>query len=122
MKYIFTSFLFTFISYQTTFADNLWILWNASCSWAGTKEFRNGNIQLDAIPCLIQSTTNFLLGVAGTISVVFIIIWAYKILFGSLTQDTTKWKDTIISALIWFALASLSWFIVKLVLDNFTNL
>jgi hypothetical protein len=24
--------------------------------------------------------------------------------------------------LIWFALASLSWFIVKLVLDNFTNL
>jgi hypothetical protein len=30
------------------------------------------------------------MGIAGTISVIFVIIGAYKILFGSLQQDKTK--------------------------------
>jgi type IV secretory pathway VirB2 component (pilin) len=58
--------------------------------------------------------------IAGTIAIIFIIIWAYKILFGSLEQDKTKWKDTIIMALSWFAIASLAWFIIKLIIDNFS--
>lgn len=120
MKYIYTLLVLTF-TYGNTYANDLWILWtNSSC--VSSNDLRTGQIKLDNIPCLIQSTTNYLLAIAGTISVIFIIIWAYQILFWSLTQNTTKWKDTIISALIWFALAALSWFIIKLVIDNFTNI
>lgn len=39
------------------------------------------------------------MGLAGTIAVIFVIIGAYKILFGSLQQDKTKGRDTIIAAL-----------------------
>jgi len=58
------------------------------------------------------------MGIAGTISVIFIIIGAYKILFGSLQQDKTKGRDTIIMALGGFALAALAWFIIKVILAN----
>ncbi len=121
MKHIIYTFLILAFTAGNTFANDLWILWSNSC-WVERTDLRKGSVELSNIPCLIQSATNFLLWVAGTISVIFIIIWAYQILFGSLTQNTTKWKDTIISALIGFALASLSWFIIKLVIDNFTTI
>lgn len=60
------------------------------------------------------------MSIAGTIAVIFVIIGAYKILFGSLQQDKTKGRDTIISALGGFALAGLAWFIVRFIIDNFS--
>jgi len=33
---------------------------------------------------------NFFMGIAGTVAVIFVIVGAYKILFGSLQQDKTK--------------------------------
>lgn len=80
---------------------------------------RNGNVHLDDIPGAIRSAIDFFMGIAGTIAVIFVIIGAYKILFGSLQQDKTKWRDTIIVALGWFALAALSWMIIKIILNNF---
>lgn len=121
MKQFIYTFLILAFTAGNTFANDLWILWSNSC-WVERNDLRTGSVDISNIPCLIQSTTNFLLWVAGTISVIFIIIWAYQILFGSLTQNTTKWKDTIISALIGFGLASLSWFIIKLVIDNFSSI
>lgn len=120
MKYIYTLLILAF-TYGNSYANDLWILWKNNCN-VDKNSLRTWQIEINSIPCLIQSTTNFLLGIAGTISVIFIIIWAYQILFWSLTQNTTKWKDTIISALIGFALAALSWFIIKLVIDNFSNI
>ncbi len=64
---------------------------------------------------------NFFMGIAGTVAVIFVIIGGYKILFGSLSQDKTQWKDTIIMALAGFALAALSWFIVRAIIDNFSG-
>lgn len=58
------------------------------------------------------------MGLAGTIAVIFVIIGAYKILFGSLQQDKTKGRDTIIAALWGFALAALAWFIIKVLISN----
>lgn len=105
---------------QTTFAaeDDLGLFWTES-KCATQKNFREWDIHIETIPCLIQGAINFFLGIAGTIAVIFVIIWAYKILFGSLSQDKTKWKDTIIMALTGFAIATLSWFIIKILLDNF---
>jgi len=121
MKYNFYILFALFSSTANTFANDLWILGTNSCG-VSSDTLRTWNTKLESIPCLIQSATNFLLGIAGTVAVIFIIIWAYQVLFWSLTQNTTKWKDTIISALIGFALAALSWFIIKLVIDNFSSI
>jgi len=87
--------------------------------WISNTDLRNGNVWLDDIPTAITSLIDFFMSIAGTIAVIFIIIWAYKILFGSIQQDKTKWRDTIIMALSWFALAALAWMIVKIILANF---
>lgn len=103
---------------QNTYAADLWVFWSNNDCRTQT-EFRTWDIHLENIPCLIQWAINFFLGIAGTIAIIFVIIWAYKILFGSLSQDKTKWKDTIIMALTGFAIATLSWFIIKILIDNF---
>lgn len=84
------------------------------------RKIREGNIHVDDIPDIISSAINFFMGIAWTIAVIFVIIGAYKILLGSLQQDKTKWKDTIIMALWGFALAALAGVIVKVIVANFT--
>ncbi len=113
MKKVFFTFIWYILSLQLTFAD-WWILWNID-----EADIRNWNIHVDDIPQILRWSIDFFITIAWTIAVIFIIIWAYKILLWSLEQDKTKWKDTIIMAIWWFALASLAWFIVKLLIDNF---
>lgn len=123
INYIISAIFIKLFLIKATFAEkntDSWILW----------DFRNGNseetaeairrwdIHLDDIPEIIKNAIDFGLGFAGTIAVIFIIIWAYQVLFGSLEQDTTKWKNTIIMAIWWFVIASLAWFIIKLIIDN----
>ena len=104
---------------QNTYAaEDLWLFWSDS-SCVKQSDMRTWNIHIDNIPCMIQWAINFFLWIAGTIAVIFVIIWAYKILFGSLSQDKTKWKETIFMALAGFALAALAWKIIQLVIDNF---
>jgi multisubunit Na+/H+ antiporter MnhF subunit len=79
----------------------------------------NNQINLADIPNMIKSAIEFFIWIAWTIAVIFVIIWAYKIIFGSLQQDKTKWKDTIIMALWGFIIAALAWFIVQFIFDNF---
>jgi len=114
--------IFIFISYITTisltFAD-WWFLGNFRWSWAETQTaIRTGDIHTTDIPVIIKLAIDFFMSLAWTIAIIFVIVWAYKILFGSLEQDKTKWKDTIFMALGGFALAALSWFIIKLIIDN----
>ncbi|QFR39690.1 hypothetical protein A9Q91_05715 [Candidatus Gracilibacteria bacterium 28_42_T64] len=106
---------------QFSFAaeNDLGILGNGDGCLTQTK-LRNGDIHINNIPCLLKGAIDFFMGIAGTIAIIFVIIGAYKILFGSLEQDKTKGKDTIIMALTGFAIASLSWFIIKIILDNFS--
>lgn len=104
---------------NSSFAD-WWILWNFKDNNKEKTEeaIRKWDIHLEDIPVMIRWAIDFFMTIAWTVAIIFIIVWAYKILFGSLEQDKTKWKDTIIMALLWFALASTAWFIVKLILDN----
>jgi len=96
-------------------ASDWWILWDWTI-WAKLKDW---TIWFENIPWMIVYAIDFLMWIAATISVIFIIIWAYKILFGSISQDKTKWRDTILMAIWGFIIASLAWFIIKLILDNF---
>ena len=124
MKNIIYSILAYTATIQIALAEwDGWILWDfaESRDWGNTSTtnaLRTWDIHIDDIPVMIQWAINFFMGIAWTVAIIFIIIWAYKILFGSLEQDKTKWKDTIIMAIGWFALASLAWFIIKMIIDN----
>ncbi len=114
MKKIFLITLTIFLYINKVFAwQNAWLL-----QWVTTTDIRNWNIHAENIPNIIGNAINFFFWIAWTIAIVFIIIWAYRILFGSLTQDKTKWKDTIVMAITWFVLASMSWAIIQFILDN----
>jgi len=102
---------------KISFAADWGIFWKKM--W---NKLKNWNwITLGDIPQMIKNIIEFFISIAWTIAVIFVIIWAYKILFGSLQQDKTKWKDTIIMALGGFMIATLAWFIVQFIFDNFTN-
>ena len=110
---------------KTLTLTSLFTYWVAQVSAASSNvlgisdgDLRNWNIDINDIPVAIQSLINFFLSIAGTITVIFVIVWAYKILFGSLQQDKTKWKNTIMMALWGFAVASLAWVIIKVILAN----
>ncbi len=119
MKKIFFTFLWFFLSLQISFAvDDAWILyWNNTIN---QNDLRTGDIHTDDIPNIISWAINYLMAFAGTIALIFIIIGAYQMLFWPVFDNKSKGKETIIMALSWFALAALSWVIIKLILDNFS--
>ncbi len=114
MKKYFYYLVWIFSSMQTALANDAWLLWDS----ISQEELRKWDIHTDDIPNIIKWAIDFWMWIAWTIAVIFIILWAFKILFWSLEQDKTKWKDTIIMAIFWFAIASLAWFIIRLVIDN----
>lgn len=120
INYLYYSIIWIIINSEMIFstfaADAWWIFWNTKT----TTEIKNWDIHIDDIPKILRSTIDLLLEISWTIAIIFIIAWAYKILFGSLTNDKTKWKDTIIMALTWFAIATLAWFIIKFIISNFS--
>jgi hypothetical protein len=120
MKKIFYTIIALFTSFQVALAgSNAWIFETSGVTGDNLKQW---NIHIGDIPNMIRWVIDFLLWVAGTISIIFVIVWAYQILFWSLSGDKSKWKNTIVAALIWFALASLAWFIIRFVIDNLVNI
>lgn len=99
--------------YSRVFADT-WIFWTC----ATETKIRKWDLHLWDIPCVIRYSIDFFMWIAWTIAIIFIIIWAYQMLFWSLEKDVTKWRNTILYALAWFALAASAWLIIKFILDN----
>ena len=118
------NYIFALIVAHASIAQSFAADWDSGIFWdsISAQDLREWNVNLETIPNMIVSATNFLMWIAGTIAVIFVIIWAYQLLFGSLQQDKTKWRNTILMALGGFAIASLAWFIVKLIIDNFLTL
>ena len=118
IKYIIFLYLLSF--YNNIFAFDAWILWGAwTSSWELQEKIRQWNIHIDDIPWILRYAIDYLMWFAWTVAVIFIILWAYKIALWWISNDKSKWKDMIILALSGFALASLSWVILKIVIDNF---
>ncbi|MDD2907882.1 MAG: pilin [Candidatus Gracilibacteria bacterium] len=112
-KYFF--YIFAIImSYSNVFASDAGILGNS----LSDSKLKKGEIHVDDIPGVIKGAIDFAMSIAGTIAVIFIIIGAYQILFGSIEQDKSKGKNTIVMAIGGFVIASLAWFIIKLIIDN----
>ncbi len=116
MKKYFFYIIALLSSVKYTYANDAWLFWWA---WLTKDEIRRWEINVDHVPWIIKWVIDFWMWVAWTIAMIFIIVWAYQILFGSIEQDRSKWKNTIFMALMWFVIASLAWFIIRLIVDNF---
>ncbi len=121
MKYLYTLIIYITLFSQRAFADG-WVLgWLENKDGQNTTDrIRNWDIHLSDLWNILKYAIDWMMWFAGTIAVIAIIIGAYKILFGSIAGDTNKWKEYITGALIWFAIAALAWFFVKLIIDNFS--
>ena len=115
MKKIFYITLWFFIYNYSVYAGDAGILKGTT-----VEKLRTWDIHTDDIPAMMMWAINFLMWIAGTVSIIFIIIWAYKLALWSLDNDTWKWKETITLALWWLILSALSWLILKLIIDNFS--
>lgn len=116
MKKILFTLVWIFFSLPSTFAGDAGILQGTTA-----EKLKNGNLHTDDIPAIILGATDFLMGIAGTVAIIFIIIWAYQMAIGSATENSTSgWKKTILLALWGFILASISWILFKIIIDNFT--
>lgn len=76
---------------------------------------KTGNIELWMIPHFVIYAVETLLGVAGLISVLFIVVGGYQYAIGGLTEDRDKAKKTIMYAIAGLVVALLAWAIVNLV-------
>ena len=127
MKNIFkilTLWLFTVHAKLTYAVNDAWILgwwsiWGDQERCITAAELKNWDMHLDDFPCIVNGMINIFMWFAATLAVIFIIIWAYQILFWSIEWNKTKGKETIIMALWWFTLAAFSWLIIKFILSNF---
>jgi hypothetical protein len=114
IKYLILLFL-SFNYSQIIVSADWWILW-----WVSTEKIKNWDIHVEDVPWILIYAINFLMWIAWTVSIIFIIVWAYRILLWSLDSNKTKWKETIMYAITWFVVASLSWIILKVIIDNFS--
>ncbi|MBD3327889.1 hypothetical protein GF340_01145 [Candidatus Peregrinibacteria bacterium] len=82
---------------------------------------QTGRISLAMIPYFVTSIINYILGIAGLVSVLFIVIGGYHYIWGGVTDDKEKGKKTIVHALTGLGLALMAWTIVQVVLALITG-
>lgn len=81
---------------------------------------QTGDIHLRNIPCFIKYFTQTLVGLAGSIAVVFVMYGGYKyVIFPEGEKD--KAKKTITYALIGLAVSLLAWVLIDLVIQVATE-
>jgi len=81
---------------------------------------RTGNIHLSNIPCFIKYFTQTLVGLAGSLSVIFVMYGGYRYVI-STDDSKDKAKKTITFALVGLAVSLLAWVIIDLVIQVATE-
>lgn len=76
---------------------------------------KTGRIHLYIIPYIIRYLAEFGIGIAATVSMLFIVIGGFQYLTGPLTQNKEQGKKTITYALIGLVLTLSAWVIVNIV-------
>lgn len=83
-------------------------------------KIRTGDITLRQIPCFIKYFSQTLIAIAGSLSVIFVMIGGYRYVIGSDEQKDVA-KKTITYALIGLAVSLLAWILVDIVLQFATE-
>lgn len=78
-----------------------------------TCAIKTGRIKMWMVPFFVSRALSFIIGIAGLISVLMILVGAFYYIAGGLNEDKEKGKTIITYALGGFALVLLSWAIVN---------
>lgn len=81
---------------------------------------QTGNIHLSNLPCFVKFFTQTLIGIAGSLAVIFVMIGGYRYVIGG-EENKDKAKKTITYALIGLAVSLSAWIIIDLVLQFATE-
>jgi len=80
---------------------------------------RSGDISLRQVPCFIKYFSQTLIAIAGSVSVIFVMIGGYKYTLSD--ESNEEAKKTITYALVGLALSLMAWVIVDIVLQLATE-
>ncbi|MBU0576947.1 pilin [Patescibacteria group bacterium] len=81
---------------------------------------RTGDISLRQTPCFIKYFSEVLIGIAGTLAVIFVMVGGYRYVVGG-DEDKDAAKKTITYALIGLVVTLLAWVMVDIVLQFATE-
>lgn len=99
---------------------------NQNILWLSDDEIRRWEVDLDTIPQVIVNIINYLLWIAGTVSIVALIYHAVQMQLHSGITGDSSWVDKAKAGMKWailgFILAVLAWFIVARVIDVLSTL
>lgn len=76
---------------------------------------KSGRVQFWMLPYFISYIANFFIGIAGIVSVLFVLLGGFWYMTGGLTDDKEKGKKTITYALIGLIITLLAWIIVNVI-------
>lgn len=82
---------------------------------------KSGYIKFWMVPFYIKYALNFLIGLAGIISVLMILVGAYFYIAGGISDDKEKGKTVIKYAIFGLILTSLAWIVVNFILLLITS-
>jgi hypothetical protein len=74
-----------------------------------------GKIGLFMVPFFITYLIQFLLGIAGLVAVLFVVIGGYHYVIGGITEEKEKGKKTILHALMGLIVALSAWMIINFI-------
>jgi hypothetical protein len=75
----------------------------------------SGRLSLWMLPLFISYIANFFIGIAGTVSVLFVLLGGFWYMTGGITDDKEKGKKTITYALIGLSITLLAWILVNII-------
>lgn len=82
---------------------------------------KTGRIRLYMMPFFVTYLIEFLLGAAGLVAVLFMVLGGYKYVVGGLTEDKESGKKTILHALTGFVVALSAWIVVNFIQAAITS-
>lgn len=90
--------------------------------WLSNDNLKQWNITFSDIPKAITNVTSFILWFAATIAMIMIIVWGLKYSLWTMNWSAPNKSDaekTIKFWIMWFVVSVSSWFVIKLVIENF---
>ena len=82
---------------------------------------KTGRIRLWMLPYFISYFANFFIGIAATVSLLFVLLGGFWYMTGGLTDDKEKGKKTIFYALIGMVITLLAWIFVNVIQVQITG-
>jgi len=103
-------------STEIKFKETIRVLENSSPGSYLSCKIQTGTFLAADIPYYLTYIADFLLGIVGLISTLFIVIGGYNYIIGGISEEKEKGKNTIKHAIMGLVIALLAWAVVNSVI------